>query len=119
MERGSNPILPTSGSRYTGETFHFVSYVPFQGHLFELDGLKKWPIDHGEIGDVHWTEKFRQVNLGPNKKLKIGYCLHWGLNYQACSELNGLKHFSWQMVGFRWDFFGCHLVFLNTGSIFE
>lgn len=61
LERGSNPILPASGSRYTGETFHFVSYVPFNGHLFELDGLKKWPIDHGEIGDGHWTEKFRQV----------------------------------------------------------
>ena len=29
------------------ETFHFVSYVPIHGHLFELDGLKPHPIDHG------------------------------------------------------------------------
>ena len=32
------------------ETFHFVSYVPIHGHLFELDGLKPHPIDHGTVG---------------------------------------------------------------------
>lgn len=29
------------------EAFHFVSYVPINGRLFELDGLKPYPIDHG------------------------------------------------------------------------
>ena len=29
------------------EAFHFVSYVPISGRLFELDGLKPSPIDHG------------------------------------------------------------------------
>lgn len=29
------------------EAFHYVSYVPINGHLFELDGLKPHPIDHG------------------------------------------------------------------------
>ncbi|KAL3851977.1 hypothetical protein ACJMK2_015667 [Sinanodonta woodiana] len=44
------------------EAFHFVSYVPINGHLFELDGLKPYPIDHGpwEKGE-DWTEKFRRV----------------------------------------------------------
>ncbi|CAM9990921.1 unnamed protein product [Lampetra planeri] len=32
----------------TMEAFHFVSYVPINGRLFELDGLKAYPIDHGE-----------------------------------------------------------------------
>jgi ubiquitin carboxyl-terminal hydrolase BAP1 len=44
------------------EAFHFVSYVPINGHLFELDGLKPYPIDHGpgeENGD--WTAKFCKV----------------------------------------------------------
>lgn len=31
----------------TVEAFHFVSYVPIGGRLFELDGLKPYPIDHG------------------------------------------------------------------------
>lgn len=54
--------MPTPGSRYTGDTFHFVSYVPINGHLFELDGLKRYPIDHGPIENGEdWTEKFRRV----------------------------------------------------------
>lgn len=30
------------------EAFHFVSYVPIKDRLFELDGLKAYPIDHGK-----------------------------------------------------------------------
>lgn len=47
---------------FSGETFHFVSYVPIKGHLFELDGLKRYPIDHGPVEEGEdWTEKFRRV----------------------------------------------------------
>ncbi|XP_023343869.1 ubiquitin carboxyl-terminal hydrolase calypso isoform X2 [Eurytemora carolleeae] len=54
--------VPTTGTRYTGEAFHFVSYVPINDRLIELDGLKKYPIDHGPIPDPdNWTEKLRQV----------------------------------------------------------
>ncbi|XP_015917478.1 ubiquitin carboxyl-terminal hydrolase BAP1 [Parasteatoda tepidariorum] len=45
----------------TVEAFHFVSYVPIGGRLFELDGLKPYPIDHGPYGEDDWTEKFRHV----------------------------------------------------------
>lgn len=46
----------------TMEAFHFVSYVPINGHLFELDGLKPYPIDHGPWDSSEdWTEKFRRV----------------------------------------------------------
>lgn len=31
------------------EAFHFVSYVPIKDRLFELDGLKAYPIDHGQL----------------------------------------------------------------------
>lgn len=36
----------------TMEAFHFVSYVPIKGRLFELDGLKVYPIDHGKSPPV-------------------------------------------------------------------
>jgi len=50
-----------TGFRSTAqETFHFVSYVPINGRLFELDGLRKFPLDHGPVGD-DWTEKLRSV----------------------------------------------------------
>lgn len=39
------------------EAFHFVSYVPITGRLFELDGLKVYPIDHGRHSELgaHWV----------------------------------------------------------------
>uniref|UniRef100_A0A1B6LTB0 Ubiquitin carboxyl-terminal hydrolase n=1 Tax=Graphocephala atropunctata TaxID=36148 RepID=A0A1B6LTB0_9HEMI len=51
-----------STGRYTGEAYHFVSYVPINGSLFELDGLKPFPMDHGPWGDNEdWTDKFHCV----------------------------------------------------------
>lgn len=44
-----------------GEAFHFVSFVPIGGRLYELDGLKPYPIDHGTCNDMDWTDKFRSV----------------------------------------------------------
>ncbi|KAK2906774.1 hypothetical protein Q8A67_005759 [Cirrhinus molitorella] len=46
----------------TMEAFHFVSYVPIKGRLFELDGLKAYPIDHGPWSEnEEWTDKARRV----------------------------------------------------------
>ncbi|XP_041348594.1 ubiquitin carboxyl-terminal hydrolase BAP1-like isoform X2 [Gigantopelta aegis] len=53
---------PTLSTVRTMEAFHFVSYVPICGRLFELDGLKPYPIDHGPCESSQmWTEKFRSV----------------------------------------------------------
>ncbi|KAI4548089.1 hypothetical protein MG293_000419 [Ovis ammon polii] len=47
---------------WTMEAFHFVSYVPITGWLFELDGLKVYPTDHGPWGeDEEWTDKAWRV----------------------------------------------------------
>lgn len=49
-----------STGRFTGEAFHFVSFVPIDGHLFELDGLKPFPRNHGPWKENEdWTDKFR------------------------------------------------------------
>lgn len=45
----------------TMEAFHFVSYVPITGRLFELDGLKVYPIDHG----TYLESVVYRVNLLP------------------------------------------------------
>ncbi|XP_026327350.1 ubiquitin carboxyl-terminal hydrolase calypso isoform X2 [Hyposmocoma kahamanoa] len=51
-----------STGRFTGEAYHFVSLVPINGHLFELDGLKPYPTDHGPWAESEdWTDKFRRV----------------------------------------------------------
>lgn len=49
-----------STGRFTGEAFHFVSFVPINGCLFELDGLKPFPMNHGPWKETEdWTNKFR------------------------------------------------------------
>ena len=52
------------------DTFHFVSYVPINGRVYELDGLKPFPIDHGPWkSSEQWTDHFRRIiaeRLGMN-----------------------------------------------------
>lgn len=44
------------------DVFHFVSYVPIDGRLYELDGLKSGPIDLGALpADTDWTDFVRPI----------------------------------------------------------
>ena len=44
------------------DPFHFVTYLPINGKLVELDGLQPNPIDHGEIpADKDWVNYAEQV----------------------------------------------------------
>lgn len=44
------------------DAFHFIAYLPIKGRLFELDGLKDGPIDHGAIPEgVDWTSIVQPV----------------------------------------------------------
>lgn len=44
------------------DVFHFISYIPFEGRLYELDGLREGPVDLGVIPDgSDWIKTARPV----------------------------------------------------------
>lgn len=44
------------------DAFHFVAYLPINGTLYELDGLKEGPIDLGPISPgIDWTEVCKPI----------------------------------------------------------
>uniref|UniRef100_A0A8C5QGL4 Ubiquitin carboxyl-terminal hydrolase n=1 Tax=Leptobrachium leishanense TaxID=445787 RepID=A0A8C5QGL4_9ANUR len=43
------------------DAFHFVSYVPVSGRLYELDGLKDGPVDLGACNQEEWISTVRPV----------------------------------------------------------
>ncbi|OAV97270.1 hypothetical protein PTTG_26102 [Puccinia triticina 1-1 BBBD Race 1] len=46
----------------TEDAYHFITYLPIQGQLFELDGLKALPVCHGPVAaDASWTALAREV----------------------------------------------------------
>lgn len=61
----------------TMDAFHYVSYVPIRDRLFELDGLKEFPIDHGPWAETEqWTDLFRRVI---DRRLKDGEGIQFNL----------------------------------------
>uniref|UniRef100_A0A7S1YJP4 Ubiquitin carboxyl-terminal hydrolase n=1 Tax=Grammatophora oceanica TaxID=210454 RepID=A0A7S1YJP4_9STRA len=48
----------SEGKQYTPtgdeDVFHFVAYLPYEGKVYELDGLQAGPIEVGEIEDGDW-----------------------------------------------------------------
>lgn len=61
------------------DVFHFVAYVPIDGRLYELDGLKAGPIDLGAIGsEQNWVDVVRPVIESRMQKYSEGE-IHFNL----------------------------------------
>ncbi|TPX35542.1 hypothetical protein SmJEL517_g02063 [Synchytrium microbalum] len=43
------------------DAFHYVSYLPINGALYELDGLREGPINHGQCKEDDWVKTVRPV----------------------------------------------------------
>ncbi|XP_041374468.1 ubiquitin carboxyl-terminal hydrolase isozyme L5-like [Gigantopelta aegis] len=49
-------------SKKDDDVFHFVGYIPIEGRLYELDGLKEGPVDLGAIpANSDWLDLVRPV----------------------------------------------------------
>uniref|UniRef100_A0A8C7C0X3 Ubiquitin carboxyl-terminal hydrolase n=1 Tax=Neovison vison TaxID=452646 RepID=A0A8C7C0X3_NEOVI len=55
------------------DAFHFVSYVPVNGRLYELDGLREGPIDLGACNQDDWISAVRPVIEKRIQKRKHNY----------------------------------------------
>lgn len=61
------------------DVFHFVSYVPINGRLYELDGMKEGPLDLGAVGDGQdWLNVVRPIIEKRMKKYSEGE-IHFNL----------------------------------------
>lgn len=60
------------------DSYHFIGYVPIDGRLYELDGIKSGPIDHGAIGEKDWLTLARIAIRKRIEKYKEGE-IHFNL----------------------------------------
>jgi len=59
------------------DVFHFVSFVPINGRIYELDGLKAGPVDLGPAGE-DWTDSVRPIIEARMQKYQQGE-IHFNL----------------------------------------
>uniref|UniRef100_A0A336KPI1 ubiquitinyl hydrolase 1 n=1 Tax=Culicoides sonorensis TaxID=179676 RepID=A0A336KPI1_CULSO len=67
------------------DVFHFIGYIPINGRLYELDGLKEGPIDLGAVGDGQsWLDVVRPIIEKRMQKYNEGE-IHFNL-MAICSD---------------------------------
>lgn len=73
------------------DVFHFVSYVPINGRLYELDGLREGPVDHGPIPDnSDWIDTVRPIIEQRMAKYQAGE-IHFNLMAIVPDKLLALR----------------------------
>lgn len=92
----SNNLLQTSSLSNTSgqitinsEIFHFICFVPINGRLYELDGLKPYPVDHGPIQAAQFNSQLLEQLLA-NDKLYSTSSLSQLLSNIVCNYLSSI-----------------------------
>ncbi|KAH8853348.1 Ubiquitin carboxyl-terminal hydrolase isozyme L5 [Schistosoma japonicum] len=80
------------------DVYHFVSYLPINGTLYELDGLKPGPIDHGKLPEnSSWINSVRPLLMKRMEK-----CVDGKFNIMAVVP-NRLAMYENQLAQFKMD----------------
>ncbi|XP_036340564.1 ubiquitin carboxyl-terminal hydrolase isozyme L5-like isoform X1 [Rhagoletis pomonella] len=54
--------LDTKNQNKDDDVYHFIGYIPINGRLYELDGLKEGPVDLGPASpDQNWIDVIRPI----------------------------------------------------------
>ncbi|KAI3392812.1 hypothetical protein diail_5161 [Diaporthe ilicicola] len=69
VEIGDTAAPPPEDNRHAGQ--HFVSFVKEGGHLWELEGSRKGPIDRGVLEEAEDVLSPRALELGIKRVIKL------------------------------------------------
>jgi ubiquitin carboxyl-terminal hydrolase L5 len=84
-----DPEKPSKTS--TEEVYHFVAFVPVNGKLYELDGLKDGPIELGECDEETWLEKARVAIQARMQMFQQSAALNYNLLALCSNKQNKLE----------------------------
>lgn len=73
------------------DVFHFIGYIPINGRLYELDGLKEGPVDLGKVeSGESWLDVVRPIIENRMQKYNEGE-IHFNL-MAICSDRQMIYH---------------------------
>ena len=73
------------------DVFHFVAYLPIKGRLYELDGLREGPLDHGAIPEgSDWIATVKPIIEARIAKYQAGE-IHFNLMAVIQDKLSNYK----------------------------
>ncbi|KAJ0183721.1 hypothetical protein K1T71_000144 [Dendrolimus kikuchii] len=81
------------------EAYHFIGYMPIDGRLYELDGLREGPIDHGAIApEQDWLDVVRPIIMK-----RINIYTEGEIHFNLMALVSDRKMIYERQLGQLWD----------------